>query len=253
MQRLFGRAGAESVGSRLRIRVPTRSLRHPARDARDAEVALRWSDVRLRPPRSGDSEEGTPASLRCVHVGEEGGPARGARLEWLLLTNLPVRDRGDAERVLQRYLLRRRFDEWRRVLWSGCKVDELGHRKRERVGRTLTIKAVIAWRLAAMAVMGRKTPDLPLRTLFSDAEIAALKDFARYRGLPPPKGADDAVRITAVLGGYLNRKSDPAPGTGLIWEGFSRLAVKAQTYEMLERLGPSSSLYPRLARSSTSE
>ena len=148
-----------------------------------------------------------------MHSGDAGRPAGGDRLEWLLLTSQPVRERRDAERVLRRHLLRRRIDDWRRVLWAGLTVDELGHRCREPVERALTIKAVIAWRLAAMAALGRKQPELPLPTLFSDAEIAALADFAKVRGLRTPDSVDRAVLTTAVLGGYLDRNRGPAPGS----------------------------------------
>ena len=36
-----------------------------------------------------------------------------------------------------------------------------------------------------MTPLGRDTPELPTETLFSDLEIAALKDFAKDRKLPP--------------------------------------------------------------------
>ena len=75
----------------------------------------------------------------------------------------------------------------------------------------MTIKAVIAWRLTVMTLLGRDTPALPPDTLFSDTEIAALGDFATDRRLAPPDNLGRAVLTTARLGGYLNRKHDLAP------------------------------------------
>ena len=104
----------------------------------------------------------------------------------------------------------------------------------------MTIKAVIAWRLTVMTLRGRDSPELPAATLFSATEIAALQDFAADRELPPPENLGLAVRTTAQLGGYLNRRHDPPPGIRILWEGYTRLATIAQTYERLKRLGKAS-------------
>lgn len=69
------------------------------------------------------------------------------------------------------------------MLMSGCKVEYLGHRRGERIERAVTINAVIAWRLAAMTLMGRDTSELPPETFFSEIEVAALEDFAKDRRL----------------------------------------------------------------------
>ena len=145
---------------------------------------------------------------------EETEPEGSERLEWFLLTTLAVESRQDAERVLEWYRLRWRIEDWHRVLKSGCKVEYLAHRTGERIERAMTINAVIAWRLAAMTLLGRDTPELPAGTLFSDIEIAALEDFAQDRKLPPPDNVGRAVLTTAMLGGDLNfqRKRYAGPG-----------------------------------------
>ena len=92
----------------------------------------------------------------------------------------------------------------------------------------------------------RETPELPADILFSDIEIMALRDFASDRKLPAPGNLGLAVLTMAMLGGYLNRKNDPWPGHEKIWEGYTRLAVAAQTYERLIRMDRTSDLYQRL-------
>ena len=64
-----------------------------------------------------------------------------------------------AERMLNWYRLRWRIEDWHRVLKSGCKVEQLGHRREERIERAVAIRAVIAWRLTALTLLGRETPD----------------------------------------------------------------------------------------------
>ena len=141
------------------------------------------------------------ARLNLVHVREEAQSEGGERLEWFLLTTLAVQSRQDAERVLEWYRLRWRIEDWHRVLKTGCKVEYMAHRTGERIERAVTIKAVIAWRLMAMTLLGRDTPELPAETLFSDIEIAVLEDFAKDRKLPPPDNIGRAVLTTTMLGG----------------------------------------------------
>ena len=236
----------------LEIPVPRSSARRgtgkqPAkanRAARLAAVALRWKTVSLPAPKESPFTKEAPVSLNLVHLCEEAAPEGVVPLEWFLWTTVPVTSAPEAIQVIEWYRLRWRIEDWHRVLKSGCKVEFLGHRRGERIERAVTIKAVIAWRLMAMTLLGRKTPELPVEVLFSDLEIAALEDFARDRQFPAPDNLGRAVLTMARMGGYLNRKHDPPPGHQKIWEGYTVLAITAQTYERLGRLGLYQQLRP---------
>ena len=125
---------------------------------------------------------------------------------------------------------------WHKVLKSGCEVEEIAHRTAERLKRAVTVNAVIAWRLAAMMLLGRETPELPAEVMFSDVEIGVLRDFAADRKLPEPLDLSAAVLTMAMIGGYLNRKHDGPPGYKAIWVGNSRLTIMAQAYELRNRV-----------------
>jgi len=43
----------------------------------------------------------------------------------------------------------------------------LGQRTGELIERTVKIKAVIAWRLAALTLLGRETPESPAKVCFT--------------------------------------------------------------------------------------
>ena len=158
---------------------------------------MRWRAVALPDP----DKAAAAARLNLVHVREETQPEGAERLEWFLLTTLAVQSWQDAEQVLDWYRLRWRIEDRHRLLKTGCKVEYLAHRTGERIERAVTINAVIAWRLMAMTLLGRDTPELPAETLFSDIEIAALEDFAKDRKLPRPDNIGRAVLTTAMLGG----------------------------------------------------
>lgn len=140
-----------------------------------------------------------------------------------LLTTLAVNSVEQAEQVLARYRLRWRIEDWHRVLKSGCKVELQAYRTSGRLRRTITINAVIAWRLAVMTLLGRETPKLPMQVVFSELEIACLQDFAEYARRALPQNLQSAIVTKAMIAGYPNRKHDPPPGYQKIWEGYIQL------------------------------
>ena len=118
----------------------------------------------------------------------------------------------------------------------------------------------LSWRLAALTLMGRDTPELPAHRMFSASEIAMLLDFAIADGFPVPgrERPEDPVDLEAVslgqalllvarLGGYLNRKNDGPPGHQTIWEGYARLVTGAQTIERIKENGEASAVRPYFA------
>ena len=61
-------------------------------------------------------------------------------------------------------------------------MEKIAHARAERTQRAVTINAVIAWRLAALTLMGRHTPELAAEKLFSHPEFAMLMGFVRELG-----------------------------------------------------------------------
>ena len=86
--------------------------------------------------------------------------------------------------------------------------------------------------------------------MFEESEIAVLLDYAGDMGfqLPCQKTPDtlpeitdvslgEAVLLIARLGGYLNRKNEAPPGHQVVWNGYFRLSMGAQTLERSIRQG----------------
>ena len=165
----------------------------------------------------------------------------------MLITTVPVVSTEQAREVLDLYGLRWRIEDWHRILKTGCDVEKIAHNTAVRLERAITINAVIAYRLAALTRLGRETPELPATVMFSEAEIVVLRDFAAVRKIKGPAGDSDiplslgsAVLLIACLGGYLNRKNDTPPGHQILWEGYTRLNIGAQTLERAKEVGEKS-------------
>ncbi len=215
--------------------MPRSSARRGSRQ-REVRAELRWQTVALSPPAPGQE----PLRLQLVHVWERSPAPGGKALEWFLLTTLPVASLEDAERVLHWYRPRRCIEDWYRMLKSGCKAGFLDHQD---IARTVTIKAVSAWRIAVLTLLVRTTPELPATVCFTPHQLRVLRDFATQRRLDPPRNLGLALRTMAILGGYLYRPNASPPGHKKIWEGWTRLSIMSETYAMIDsqKLRPGSS------------
>ncbi len=133
--------------------VPRRGARRPAlADGRPADPET---------PELGAD----PVTLTLVHLREDPVPKGGERIEWPLITTLPVGTIKQAQEVVDLYALRWRIEEYHRILTSGCDVEKIARTTAERVKRAVTVIAVIAWRLATLTLLGRETPERPAATM----------------------------------------------------------------------------------------
>lgn len=222
LTRQSGRAKSSKVSARAR------------REARIAQVALRYREVELA-PTGREHQHKAPLRIWVVHVVED-NPGEDVKkpLQWFLLTTVPITSPADAEQVLNWYRLRWRIEDWHRILKTGCRIEKLGHATAERLERAIAINLVIAWRIMLLTLLGRETPGLPPQLLFDDIEIRVLGAFAKSRKLAPPETLGEAVILVARLGGYLARKHDPPPGHELMWHGYTQLIAMAAGFALRE-------------------
>lgn len=76
----------------------------------------------------------------------------------------------------------------------------------------MTIKALIAWRLAARTLMGRKTPEFPSKVCFKQIQLRVLTYCAARCKLTPLGDLGLDLLTMAIPGGFLYWKNAPPPG-----------------------------------------
>lgn len=237
---LFDAVRQAPVLSELSVPLPRKSARakkskqkaRAQRPARMAQMAVRSQQIQLKPTRNLSHKN--PIDLWVVHAWEQNPPAGSTPVEWFLLTTMDVSLAADAEQCLRWYCLRWRIEDWHRVLKSGCKIEDLGHKTAERLRRAIAINLVIAWRIMLMTLLGRECPKLSVEVLFSDIELRTLQAYAKKKEMTPPVFLGDALRLVAKIGGYLGRNSDPPPGHQLLWQGYREFQFMCLGYALLE-------------------
>jgi IS4 transposase len=80
-----------------------------------------------------------------VMAEEQSAPSRAAPVSWMLLSNiLQVETLSGAQELLNWYLCRWEIELFFKILKSGCKVESMQLRSREKLERLLVLKMIVA-------------------------------------------------------------------------------------------------------------
>lgn len=153
----------------------------PALPARTARVEVRFREVTICAPHTPLLKDKKPIRLFAIYLLEKHPPPEATPIQWLLLTTMEVRSLKQAMKCVRWYCRRWRIEEWHRVLKSGCRVLEHQNHSAESLARAITIDAVVAWRIMALALLGRETPQLPCSLLFNSWECEVLELLAQKK------------------------------------------------------------------------
>lgn len=188
-----------------------------------AILEIKYEQIRLLPP-IGKQKQYPPLELTVIRAQERGKPKNRKRIDWKLITDLPVRSLKDAVEKLRWYALRWKIELFHKILKSGCKIEESKLRTAERLVNLISIFCIVSWRIFWMTMLNRVAPNVPPNLALTATEMCLLDHLVPdKRGPPDRKTASLYITKIARLGGYLARASDPAPGNIVMWRGLSRL------------------------------
>jgi hypothetical protein len=219
----LAREGITTVESEME-EVPVKGLhRLEVRDKNggvsEAVLELKYRRLRVLPP-VGKQKQYPPLMLTVIHAQERGTPKGRERIDWKLLTDLPVVSRQDAIEKLTWYSLRWKIEVFHKVLKSGCKVQESRLRTASRLVNLIATCCVLAWRIFWMTVINRSQPAAASTMALTQLELDLLDHLAKSQ---PERTLSRYLSQIARLGGYLARAHDPPPGNIVMWRGLSRL------------------------------
>ena len=203
----------------------TREVRFRDAQGKDhrAVLSVRHATMTVRPP-IGKQRKYRHQDLQIIHAEELDPPEGRAPVFWKLITNLPVATHADAVHKLEWYALRWKIESFFRTLKTGCRIEELRLATADRLANCIALCCVVAWRVSWLAMLSREAPGTDPAAVFTHAEQSLLERLMPDGKRQVRRDLSFYVRAVARLGGYLDRTSDPPPGTTVIWRGFSRLA-----------------------------
>lgn len=191
-------------------------------DPDEAVLEIRYRKIRVLPP-IGKQKRYAALPLTVIHAEERETPKNRKKIEWKLITDLPVASRADAIEKLEWYALRWKIEVFHKILKSGCKAEEAKLRTAQRLTNLIAVFCILSWRIFWMTMLNRSVPEALPTLALTATEIAVLDHLVNDKLQPRPKALSHYLTKIARLGGYLARASDPPPGNTVIWRGLSRL------------------------------
>jgi hypothetical protein len=189
-----------------------------------AEVELSYRRLRILPP-IGKQKRYPALTLTVLHAREPAEPVDRPRIDWKLITDLPVSSNEAAIEKLRWYALRWKIELFHKILKSGCKAEDARLRTAERLVKLIAVYCILSWRVFWMTMINRSAPEAEPDLALTERETTLLDRLVPDQPFGAPHQRTLAVYLTKIarLGGYLARARDPPPGNTVMWRGMSRL------------------------------
>lgn len=188
----------------------------------DAVLEIRYRRMVVLPP-IGKQKNYPPLVLTVIYAQERGHPQGRERIDWKLLTDLPVRSCLQAIEKLEWYAQRWKIETFHKILKSGCRAEESRLRTAERLVNLVAILCILGWRIFWMTMVNRSQPVASPSAAFTQLERQLLDTLIRDKDDADKKSLATYLIKLARLGGYLARAHDPPPGNKVMWRGLTRL------------------------------
>jgi hypothetical protein len=196
------------------------------RDERVLQVA--WGAVHLLPPKgpAGRGLPPEPLPVWLIRVWDE-------KVEWVLVSTLPVEDQASAAERIEWYSRRWTIEDYHKGLKTGCRIEASQLRTAERFGALLGFAALVAVRLLQLRDRAHQAPGAPVSESLLSQKVLA----ARLKGAPEAMATNLGFwRGVAQLGGFLGRKGDGEPGWQSLWRGWQELQLLLQGVGLAQAL-----------------
>ena len=228
-ERLWSYMQKQPLASNITIEVPAKN----ELPKRRVDLEVRFAEIEFNPPQrlpSAQLDKLQPIKLNAIWLYENSNNEE--RLEWMLLTNIPLKDAQEASIVGQWYKLRWQVECYHRVLKSGCNVENCRLESYDKLTKYLTLKSIIAYRLFYLTHSNRVDPELSCESVLREHEWKALYSrINKTRVIPQkPPTVREIVGMIAQLGGFAGRKGDGEPGMTPIWRGWQKLTELSEMW-----------------------
>jgi hypothetical protein len=223
---------AQPIAGKFNVIVGRKGLLPP----REIELNIKYQTFNIKTPANRIKDLGSvPTRITAIKAYEENPePASKEvpKVEWYLLTTLPVTKIEDIQQYVKYYSMRWLIERYHYTLKSGCQVEELQLETAGRLENAVATYCVAAYRIMYMNYLARTAPDLDAHTILTNDEYIALKLKYGNNNTDEIITVKTAVIWVARLGGFLARKSDGMPGVKTLWRGLLALEYLVQGYQI---------------------
>lgn len=196
---------------------------HGPRDGRIAKLGVSATPLELERARAPGNQGSPPTiAVNVVRVAELKPPKDEEPVEWVLITNLPVRTADEIASVVDAYRARWTIEELFRAIKTGCGYEKLQLENEHSLRNALAVILPIASQMLLLRQLSRATPDRPASAVLTQTQLAVLAHNPWVK-VPLNPTAREALLAVASIGGHIKNNGDP--GWQVLYAGFRDLAL----------------------------
>ena len=190
----------------------------------EAVLEIRYRRIRVLPPE-GKRKRYPDLQLTAIYAIERNKPKNREKIEWKLLTDLPISSKAEAIEKINWYTTRWKIEVFHKILKSGCKAESSKLRTASRIANLISVFCILSWRIFWMTMLNRASPSASPKLALTATEIKLLGHLVKSSNGDNPKKKNLSYYLIklAKLGGYLARASDSPSGNAVMWRGLARL------------------------------
>jgi hypothetical protein len=235
--KLFEFMNNQKVVGTLNIEVPKKD----GKLARKAVLQLRYSSIILNPCKNNIKlKSGLLANIKltAIYLKEKKPPKDIEPIEWMLTTNLEVKNLEEAVEKVKWYCHRWKIEIFHKILKSGLNVESCRLATAQKLIRYLALMSIVGWRILWLTIIARTAPNTSCEIFLKESEWKLLyyRVYKKKQKFKKPPLIKDVFIWIARLGGFLARKNDGSPGITHMWRGLKRLADIIDGFEIAKVL-----------------
>ena len=225
------------IAATYEVEVKQQIVDHKKQNARKACMEMRIGSILLPAPRI--SKETSFIKMNIVFLCENvdkavdstGSPCPVKEpLEWLLQTDLPVESVSDGAMIRDMYRERWLIEEYFCSMKSGCGMETALLQDADSLKTLCGFYSVCSLFLLELKRLQYYQSDADVYEVVPKIWVEVLEKNLRDK--KPVRTVRDFYIGVARMGGYLNRKCDPAPGWKRLWRGWKELLLLVDGYQL---------------------
>lgn len=227
---------ARDLPTLLTRRIEVAASTRKGTKARSVTVRIAVSPITLAAPKQPRGQcTALSLDLQVIHVAEVNPPADVEKVEWVLLSNVPVHTAQQAAQRVDWYACRPMIEDFHKGQKTGVGIELPQFESADRLEPVIGILSVIAAVLLQLRQQARdpesaQTPAVQcVPELWVKIVAATAYTFARKQSKTCDQLSVKEFFVgVACLGGHLARKHDGPPGWLTLWRGWQRLHTMIQ-------------------------
>lgn len=160
-------------------------------------VEIKYRRIHVLPP-VGKQRRYPALDLTVIHAQEREEPEHRPRIDWKLITDLPVHSHDDAVEKLGWYAMRWKIETYHKILKSGCRAEDARLRTAERLVKLIAVFCILAWRVFWMTMINRIVPNAAPEIALTNIEMRLLDHLLPGKGPPVSRRETLSSYLTKV-------------------------------------------------------